>query len=232
MEVSAIRHVEAHTNADPSTPRFAGQKQRIAVARALIRKPRLLLLDEATSALDTQSERVVQKALDEAASSRTTIAVAHRLSTIRHASVIFVVANGKIAEMGTHEELQQLRGRSVHETLLRLGFLSSTNGLQVLRDVFGTVFGPGVIGSTHSQLPTMYKITLLMSHIDFELLQGFFSTPAPRLPHPAALRSRCAVSNGTCRSHPPCQSLPESRADRVRSARQVDCRHPSMQHSS
>ncbi len=88
-----------------------GQRQRIAVARALIRKPRLLLLDEATSALDTQSERIVQKALDEMALSRTTIAVAHRLSTIRHADVIFVMEDGKIAEIGTHEELQRLKGR-------------------------------------------------------------------------------------------------------------------------
>lgn len=87
------------------TPKFSGgQRQRIALARALICRPRVLLLNEATSALDAQSQQVVQKTLDAAAAARTTIAVAHRLSTIHRADVIFVVNGGRIGESGSHEE--------------------------------------------------------------------------------------------------------------------------------
>ncbi|KAF7079885.1 hypothetical protein CFC21_084056 [Triticum aestivum] len=92
-----------------------GQKQRIAIARAIVKDPAILLLDEATSALDVESERVVQQALDRVMKNRTTVMVAHRLSTIKNADVISVIQDGKIIEQGDHQHLIENKNGAYHK---------------------------------------------------------------------------------------------------------------------
>ena len=86
-----------------------GQRQRIAIARAILKDPKILILDEATSALDSESESLVQEALDKLMKGRTSLVIAHRLATVRNADKIFVLEKGQIVESGNHEELSQLK---------------------------------------------------------------------------------------------------------------------------
>ena len=100
-----------------------GQKQRLSIARVFLKDPAILILDEATSALDNTTEILIQQALDELCQGRTTIVVAHRLSTIKRANSIAVIDQGKIIEQGTHEELMALGG--IYKDLYSLQFRDS-----------------------------------------------------------------------------------------------------------
>jgi ATP-binding cassette subfamily B (MDR/TAP) protein 1 len=106
-----------------------GQKQRISLARALLRNPQLLLLDEATSSLDSESEALVQAAIERAAGGRTVIAVAHRLATIQKADVIFVLGSGRVLEKGDHQGL--LRRRGVYWQMVSV-FLECVEGWRLI----------------------------------------------------------------------------------------------------
>jgi len=103
-----------------------GQRQRLAIARAILKNAPILILDEATSALDTESEGLVQEALERLMRNRTSVVVAHRLSTIRHADLIVVVSHGRIVERGTHEELLARAGE--YRKLYELQFGESDVG--------------------------------------------------------------------------------------------------------
>jgi ATP-binding cassette subfamily B multidrug efflux pump len=98
-----------------------GQRQRVAIARALLMDPRILILDDSTSSVDTQTERLIQKALDKLMEGRTTFVIAHRLTTVRRADLILVMNEGGIVEQGTHKELLQLNGlyREIYDLQLR-----------------------------------------------------------------------------------------------------------------
>ena len=87
-----------------------GERQRVSIARAILRNPKILILDEATSAMDTKTERSIQRALEKLTENRTTIMIAHRLSTLRDCEKLFVIEHGKVAEEGTHAELIQKKG--------------------------------------------------------------------------------------------------------------------------
>ena len=97
-----------------------GQKQRLSIARVFLKDPPILILDEATSALDNTTEIYIQQSLDELCRGRTTLVVAHRLSTIKNADEIAVISNGRVTEQGTHDELMAKNG--VYAELYRLQF--------------------------------------------------------------------------------------------------------------
>ena len=101
-----------------------GERQRVAIARALIHNPKILILDEATSALDNTTEILIQKSLDDLCKGRTTLVVAHRLSTIKNADEIAVIAEGRIVEQGSHDELMAKGG--MYSELYKLQFRANT----------------------------------------------------------------------------------------------------------
>lgn len=140
-----------------------GQKQRVAIARSVISQPKILLLDEATSALDPQAEEVVQQALDNVSKDRTTITIAHKLATIRHADNIVVMAAGRIVEQGTHHSLVEAQG--AYATLVKAQDLSVTEKTDADSDAAGQDFKEEDINEDQTSLEIIKSLTRYSTHI-------------------------------------------------------------------
>lgn len=133
-----------------------GQKQRIAIARSVISQPKILLLDEATSALDPHAEGIVQKALDSVARDRTTIVIAHKLSTIRNADNIVVMSNGNISEQGTHTELLDRGG--IYSTLVKAQNLAPAENQSSLAETSSSEEAENRIDGAVERIATLRKL--------------------------------------------------------------------------
>nr|CAB3449155.1 unnamed protein product [Digitaria exilis] len=162
-----------------------GQKQRIAIARAILKSPKILLLDEATSALDSESERIVQEALDLASVGRTTIVVAHRLSTIRNADMIAVMQYGEVKELGSHDELIA-HENGLYTSLVRL---QQTRDSREANEVSGTGSTSAAgQSSSHSMSRRLSAASRSSSARSMGDAENDSTTEKPKLPVPSFRR--------------------------------------------
>ncbi|XP_072979555.1 putative ABC transporter B family member 8 [Typha angustifolia] len=162
-----------------------GQKQRIAIARAVIKNPAILLLDEATSALDSESEKLVQNALNQASMGRTTLVVAHKLSTIKNADQIAVMDAGVIVEIGTHDELISKNGQ--YSRLVKFQKLSSYN------DQEAELFRPSSTARSSASHLSMTRA----SPLSLSFHSPFCDEPPCSVSHPAPSFSRLLAMNSS-----------------------------------